>query len=161
MGWRVYADSYDTTGEITDASKYSPIIPSRNIILLAVRTWVVFVGDPVYTSLSMKIYSNDENDMPLKLLHTSTDVRLPTELDPNSDGNGCREVYFTFAKVPLKAGDRYNFVLNASGYNSPSAESHIAWRKGFPDPVYPDDGTMQLVSVGKKPGWIYCIGANL
>lgn len=161
MTSRIWADTYDTTGEAEDASKYVTVVPSDNMILRAVRTWVVFVDDPAYTSLVMKIYANNAvDDTPSYVQYTSTDVRTKAEIDPDSNGNGFREIYFTFDDISLRAGDKYHFVLNAVDYVPSGDNSRLAWRKGFPDPVYSDGGTYSTATISRKGNWLYFIGAK-
>lgn len=159
MGWRVWGDTYDSTSSMQDTTLFQPVVMSSNIILRAVRTWIIYYDDPVYTSLSMKIYSNNNNS-PGKLLHTSTDSRTQDEIREAGSIAGVREIYFNFNDVNLKGGDTYHFVINASGY-SPTGDAHLAWMKGFPDPVYAGGYTPAGETLVVAPYQIYFIGSNL
>lgn len=159
MGWRVWGDTYDSTASMTDTTLFQPVIFNSNSIIRAARTWVIYFDDPVYTSLNMKIYSND-NNAPKKLLHTSTDVRTIAEIRESGTIAGVREIYFNFADINVKANDTYHFVINAVGY-TPAGDSHLAWMKGFPDPVYAGGYTPAGETLVVAPYQLYFIGSNL
>lgn len=163
MGWTVWGDPWLTTAQMTDTTLFQTVQMNSDVILRAVRTWIIYVANPTYTSLSMKIYSNEVvsgNNTPRKLLHTSTDVRTPAEIKGATDlANGVREIYFNFDDVNLRGADKYNFVINASGY-TPSGNSHLAWMKGFPDPVNATGYTPALQKIGIAPYQIYFIGGQ-
>lgn len=165
MGWKIWATEWTTTGQMEDASIFQPILFPRNVILRATRTWIVAYNDPVFTSLSMKIYSNQVVsgiNTPKKLLHTSTDVRTKAEIFTLP--NAAKEIYFNFDDVPLREGDTYNFVINAVGYvpvNFPDPDaSLLAWRKGYPDPIYTASFKAALDIVERAPFSILFIGAD-
>ena len=162
MGWRVWGDPFES-GELLTTAKFQTVQMNSDVILRAVRTWVIYVEDPVYTSLSMKIYSNEVvsgSNTPRKLLHTSTDVRTPAEIKGVTDlPHGVREIFFNFNDVNLKGADKYNFVLNGSDY-APSGDSHLAWMKGFPDPVNSTGYTPYIERIGVAPYQIYFIGGQ-
>lgn len=157
MGWTVYGDPY-LAGELEDLSHFQTVQFQSDIVLRAVRTWVIVYDNPVFTSLSCKIYSNETvggDNSPRKLLATSTDVRTKAEI--HTLANGIKEIYFNFNDVPLKGADLYNFVLQGTGY-APAGGSHLAWMKGFPDPVYTAGYTPTLESLAVAPYQIYFIG---
>lgn len=158
MGWTVWGDDWPTTESMQDASLFQTVQFNGNFVLRAARTWIIIFGDPVFTSLSMKIYSNavvSGLNSPRKLLHTSTDVRTKAEV--HTQPHAVREIYFNFADVPVKGNDKYNFVINATGY-APTGNSYLAWRKAFPDPVYSGGYTPAIETVGVAPREIYFIG---
>jgi hypothetical protein len=152
--WQVYGDQFSTS-EMTDTTKSALITFDKNEILIATRIWIVIYNNPTFTSLNMKIYSND-NGSPKKLIATSTNVQL--KADVHTLDNAIKEIWFEFNKVNVKEGDSYHFVLNGSGYTG-SDSSHIAWKKAFPDPVY-SWGVVTLPALGRAPYDIYCIGAD-
>lgn len=161
MGWRVWGSGWDSADEIEGTSLYQPVVFNRDVVLRAARTWIIVVGDPVFDSLSMKIYSNrpvDSFDAPGKLLHSSTDTRAKAEI--HTLANGVKEIFFTFADIPLKGTEVYNFVINGAGY-VPAPNSHLAWMKGFPDPVYATGYTPAIETINRAPFQIYFIGGTL
>lgn len=160
MGWKVWGDPWLTTGAMQDASVFQTVQFNRDTILRAARTWLVVIGDPTFTSLSMKIYSNEvvsSVNTPRKLLATSTDVRTKAEV--HTLPHGVKEIYFNFDDVPLTGADKYNFVINAVGY-VPDVDSYLAWRKAFPDPVYTGGYTPAIETINRAPYEIYFIGGD-
>lgn len=155
MSSTVWGKPY-ASGELSDTTYYQTIRPKSDMILKAVRTWIIFYDNPTVTSFNMKIYSNTvdgpEENNPSKLLHTSTNTL--SKADIITENNGYREVYFEFANVNLQSLTYYNFVLNATGY-SPSGDSHVAWRQGFPDPVYATGLTIATTKLESFPFAIY------
>lgn len=158
-GWSVWADSWES-GELANTSKFQSIKFNGNYIVKAFRTWIVVVDDPVFTSLSMKIYSNEvvsSKNTVKKLLHTSTDVRTKAEI--HTLENGVKEIYFTFNDIPVQENTFYNVVINGVGY-LPTSGSYLAWMKAFPDPIYGNNYTPALETINLAPYQIYAIGST-
>lgn len=156
MGWRVWGDSYSTAA-LTDKSMYQQVTFQNNYIIRGVRTWLVVYNDPAFTSINMKVYSN-EGGLPRKLLYTSSNVLL--KADVHTLANGVKEVYFDFDNASFRSGDSYHFVINAVGYTG-SDTSHLAWMKAFPDPVYQTGLTISFSGLLTFPYQIYFIGSEL
>lgn len=156
MGWTVWGTELIST-DLTSTAIYQPITFNDDIILRAVRTWVIVYNDPVFTDLSLKIYSNDAG-LPKKLLATSTNVITKAEMI--TETNGVKEIYFEFNYPSFNGADTYHFVLNGTGY-APAGGSHLAWMKAFPDAVYQGGYTPALETIGVAPYQLYCIGAAL
>lgn len=159
MAWRVWGETYASTSDLSDGVLYCPIEPSEKTVLKACRTWVIIYGNPVFTSLSMKIYSNRiVSGQPTKgkLLFTSTNVQL--KADVHTLANGVKEIWFDFDYPVLRAGEFYHFVLTGSGY-APTPTAHIAWMKTFPDPFYPGV-TPNWINMNKLPYQLYIIGSD-
>ena len=154
MAWQIYADQY-STAEMSDASKSALITFDKSEIIIATRVWILIYNNPPFTSLNMKIYSND-GGFAKKLIATSTNVQLKADI--HTLDNAIKEIWFDFNKVNVREGDSYHFVINGTGYTG-STSSHIAWKKSFPDPVYPW-GVVTLPSLGGASYDIYCIGAD-
>lgn len=163
MGWTVWGDTWETTASMENTTLFQTVQFNTDVILRAVRTWIIYVENPTYTSLSMKIYSNEivgSTNTPRKLLYTSTDTRTPAEIKGETAlAHGVREIYFNFADINLKGADKYNFVINAVGY-APSGDSHLAWMKGFPDPVYSTGYTPAIETINIAPYQMYFIGGS-
>lgn len=163
MGWTVWGDVWESTLAMQNTTLFQTVQMNSDVILKAVRTWIIYIDNPVYTSLNMKIYSNEvvgSVNTPRKLLHTSTDVRLPSEIKGETNlPHGVREIYFNFDNVNLRGADKYNFVINASGY-APAGNAHLAWMKGFPDPVNRTGYTPYIERIGVAPYQIYFIGGQ-
>lgn len=151
MAWRVFGTVYESSGALTDQSQYQPVIFPKNSILIGCRTWIILVGDPTFTNLSMQIYSNRAGS-PGKLLETSTDTRTKAEI-LLVDDHAVKEIYFTFDDFSVKSNETYNFVLTGSGYTY-GASSYLAWRVAWPDPVYTENYTPTTSNLGVAPKFI-------
>jgi len=134
MGWRVFGEKIFTADAAT-TRVHQPFKPDKNILVKAFRTWLIFYNNPTWTgTVTMDIYNTAGGDVPgTKILHSSTNSF--TKGDIITDLNGVREIYFQFNDVPLKEDDTYHCVHKFTSYTGTDA-SHIAWRLGFPEPVY-------------------------
>lgn len=158
-GWTVYGDPWES-GELANTNKFQTIKYKDNIILKAIRTWVIVVNDPTFTNLTMKIYSNtvvSSDNTPVKLLYTSTNTLTKSEIITLA--NGVKEIYFTFDDVPMQEETLYNLVINGAGYVY-SSSSHLAWMKAWPDPVYTAGYTPTSESLAVAPYQVYAIGGK-
>lgn len=157
MGWTVWADDF-TVGDMSGVSKFQPVTFGKDLILRAVRTWIVVYDDPAFTSLNMKIYSNEGSYTPKKLLATSTNVITKAEL--HTLPNAVKEIWFEFDYPVFNGNDVYNVVINGTGY-APTGDKHLAWMKGFPDPVYSTAYVPAIETLPYAPYQLYFIGADL
>jgi len=156
MAWRIWATPYINASDLTDTSIHQPFDPARNMVLKAVRTWILFLDDPVITSLALKIYT-DSGGSPDTLIATSSSV---SKADALALDSGIREVPFEFqTPVPLADGETYHFVLNGVGY-APTTSSYIGWRRAYPNPAYKAVYTPTLVNVLSAPHELVLIGAE-
>lgn len=144
MAWEIYGRPYYNTSEMSDTTvKQEVVFDGYNPILKAVRVELILHGNPVFTSLNMKIYSST-----LVLLHTSS-PRLSADLI--ADDYTIVETYFEFANVNLVKGETYYFVINATGYSGASGASHIAWKNTYPDPFYGSGSANTKVELNRYP----------
>ena len=160
MAWKVWGDQLDTA-DLTSTNKSQAVTFGEDTILLAVRTWVIVYNDPPFTSLNLKIYSNEVisgANTPKKLLATSNNVQL--KADVHTLSNGAKEIWFDFNFPVYNGADIYNLVLNGVGYAGSDA-SHLSWMKAFPNPVYPSGYTPAMETLPLAPYEIYFIGAPL
>lgn len=155
MGWRVWGQPISTSDGTAGVSQKVKF--NTNLVLRACRIWLIFYNNPTLTSVTMKIYS-DDGGTPKKLLHSSTTTLTKSEIITLS--NGVKEIYFEFDYPAFDGDDYYHFVLFANGYTGTDS-SHIAWRQGWPDPVYMTNYTPSLVNLGVAPRTIYFIGSEL
>jgi len=133
VSWTQYGDAL-TTSEASNKSRYLRFSPTENTVLLAIRTWVILYNPPSFTNLRCKLYA-DRNGLPAGLISTSTTTWSKTDLLTQYN-YGTKEIYFEFSPtIALQENLYYHFVLNVDNYTY-AEESHIAWRKGWPDPVY-------------------------
>lgn len=131
MTWKVYGNQF-TTSDMTGKSQFLKFNPTKNIVLRAIRTWYVFYNDPTFSDLTCKLYG-DQDGEPGALIATASNTFNKADLF--SDDYALVEVYWEFNLIPLRQEINYHFVTNCSGYTY-SENSHIAWRKGWPDNVY-------------------------
>lgn len=157
MAWTVYCVPYSTAA-MTDASIYQYFKPENNIILTALRAWIVQVDDPAYTSINMKIYSNS-GGLPRTLIATSTNSQTKAAMFSTSN-SGVKEVYFNFSPLVLKQDETYHAVINASGYTGTST-SHLAWRQMLWEPVYRTGYNATFGGASVSPLGLTVIGAKL
>lgn len=158
MAWTVWGKNFDT-GELSNTNLFCTFRMNSDTILKAVRTWFIVYNDPVFTNLNCKIYSDEVRSgshTPVKLLHTSTDVRTKAEL--HTLPYGVKETYFTFDEIPLQGDTWYNLVINGTGY-TPTSTSYLAWMHSYPDPVL-TGYTPALETINLSPFAIYFIGGE-
>ena len=153
--WQVYADSYNTDGELGE--KTQKVTFNKNVIIRYIRIWIVVYDDPPFTSLNMKIYSDDNGSKGV-LLHTSTNAL--TKANVVTLDNGVKEIYFTFNDIQLDGLNPYHFALDGSSSGF-SASSHIAWKQSWPDPFYRTGLSLTFEELSTSPYDIYFIGAEL
>jgi len=157
MTWRIWLRPWDS-GQLSNTDIFQPVTFKRNMMLLAARTWIFGISDPTFTSLNMKIYS-DENDTPKKLLATSTNSPLKSEIF-TTYGNGIKEIFFEFNNFNVQSETLYNIVINGIGY-SPTSSSFLGWRKAYPDPIYRAGYTPTKENLGVAPYEISFVGTDL
>jgi hypothetical protein len=152
-----YGDPFDTA-EMTDSTKSVRMRPNKNIVLRAVRTWLIWYDNTdSIANLVCKIYS-DRSQSAGALIATSANSFARSDII--TEANGVKELYFEFDEIPMHSGTFYHFVINCSGYTG-SESSHIAWRKAWPDPVYRTGWTQGLESLAVAPYMLTVIGDDL
>lgn len=160
MGWAVYGDNFETA-DLTGTSKFQSVTFGQDIILRAIRTWIIVYNNPSFTYLNMKIYSNDASsgsNTPKKLLATSTNTQLKADI--HTEANAIKEIWFEFDYPVFNGADIFNIVINGVGYTY-DVNSHLAWMKGFPNPVYSSGYTPSMLTIPYAPYEGYFIGAAL
>ena len=155
---RIYYGDPFSTADMTGTTKSIRMRPNDNVILKAMRTWLIFNDyTSNITALTCKIYS-DSSSAPGALIATSTNSFSKSEIIATN--TGFKEIYFLFNNLSLHSGTFYHFVLNCSGYTYADA-NHIAWRKAWPDPVYRTGLDNDYESLGTAPYCLTLIGAPL
>lgn len=157
MAWTVYGQPF-STASMTDTSIYQKFSPQSNLILRATRAWVIQVNDPSYTSINMKLYTNNAGS-PRTLLATSTNSQTKSAMFGTSN-SGVKEVYFTFSDLVLKEDEIYHAVINGSGYTG-SDSSHLSWRQMLWEPVYRTNYDADYSAGLLSPLGLTIIGAKL
>ena len=161
MTWTVWAESYDTAGSLQDLSISQGLKFTKNLIVEQVRIWGVFVNNPLFANLQMKVYANDEEQpqiTPTVLMHTSTNKWMMSDLI--TEANGLAEIYFNFTGFHAKKDVTYSFVMNGDCY-FPNATSYFAWKKAYPDPVIKEGFVPTAVNIGVSPLEIFVAGTEL
>jgi len=156
MAWSVIGDTYSTS-EFDNYSKLQPVIFNDNTILRYARTWVIVYNNPTFTDLKLKIFSYNESGTKGKELYVSSTTW--TKVLITSENNAVREIFFQFDDIPLNGDNTYYFAVGGSSAAFTSS-AHMAWKKGWPDPVYTTGVSTTYPSAGSNPYDIYYIGAK-
>ena len=157
MARTYYGDPFDTA-EMSNTAKSIRLCPGDNVVLRGIRTWLIFNNHSgSITNMQCKIYS-DRSSSPGALIATSTTSL--NRADIITQANGVKEIYFTFDDISLHSNTYYHFVINCTGYTG-TDNSHIAWRKAWPDPVYRGGWTQSFENLAISPYFITLIGAPL
>lgn len=161
MAWRVFADTFLTADLAADAvSHYQKFSPHSDILMSMVRVWIIAYNNPTFTNLKAKLYSNKPDGTPGRVIATSETILTKAQIITST--NGAKEIYFKFNDpygIPLKSGDFYHIVLEATGYTY-SDSSHLAWVKAWPDAGYSVGYTPTYVNLGVAPKRLAIIGAT-
>lgn len=147
------------TADLSGLTQYHRFTPTDDIVLKAIRTTVIQYANPTYTSISMKLYSDNSSSTPGALIATSTNSVLKATIDEGV-ASSLAEIYFEFNEIVLKSGTYYHFVLAGSGYTG-SASSHLAWKHGGYNPVYETGLTLTTEKLGISPFDLVVIGDGL
>jgi len=159
MVWRIYGARFESV-ELANTNVFNNFTPTKNILLLGIRTWIIINNNTSYSNLSMDIYSNDDDDgtdAPGVVIASSTNNWQPSEIA--TEDYAAKEIYFDFDNIPLNEATKYNLVLKADGYVYTST-SFLAWRKAWPDPIYRAGYTPTIPNMGRAPYEVSFIGAE-
>jgi hypothetical protein len=155
MAWSVYGESLKTadfSGSPVFSQKFT--MPQKEV-LKAIRTWVVLFNTPVFTNLSLRIYSN-VGGSPGQLLWTADTTWTRAQIA--TEAYALKEIYFEFVNPLFLGQDTYHAVLWASGYTGDDS-SHVAWVRTWPDIL--NNYTPTLEGIATAPFKISLIGAPL
>lgn len=153
--WTHYGDEFSTS-DLTTKSRYLRFSPDRNIVMKAMRTWIILYNPPNFTDLTCKLYA-DVAGMPAGLIASSTTMWDKADL-LTTQNYGAKEIYFDFSPtISLNETLYYHFVLSASNYTY-ADQSHLAWRKAWPDPIY---GQATFNSLLRSHYMFSLVGADL
>lgn len=161
MGWRVWGERLETGDLTSNPPRVSQSVKfNENVVLRGCRTWIVVQNKSLITltGLTMKVYS-DRAGAPGKLLHTSTKVWSGLS-DIITLEHGVKEIYFDWDDPVFKSTDTYHFALAATTYTG-DVDNHIAWRRGYPDPVYQTNLSILTTKITVFPFALYFIGSEL
>jgi hypothetical protein len=161
MAWTVWGEILETADIAASPSKrvYLKARINQDSVLIAMRTWFIMYGDPTFTSLTMDIFSNNEQTgLPSTKIMESTTVWTKAQL--LTLAHGVKGMQFKFDDFMAQTGTFYHFIPRAVGYTG-SASSHIAWRKAWPDPTYRTNLSSGYGKLGVAPYSAAFIGARL
>jgi hypothetical protein len=158
MGWRVFGERLATADLSPNFRVFQPVVFNKRVILRACRTWFINYNDAAFTNITMKIYSNSPSDAPDVLIHSSTTTLTKAQIFTLA--NGVREVYFEFNNPVFTSTDTFHFVPVATGYTGTDS-THLAWKRGWPDPVYRTGISFTYPKLGTAPYDLYFIGSEL
>jgi len=157
MAWKVFGERFNDLSGVEACQKFKA---PDNFFLRGSQHWLIFLDSPVWTELSMSIYS-DRNGSPGVEIKKSSKTWTAAQII--ADGvqleggaaftalrNGNIKLYFDWDDFQLRKDLFYHFVLQATGYAGTAAK-HIAWRKAWPDPAYRTGVTTTIISQGKDP----------
>lgn len=154
---RYYGDPF-SDADMTGTSKSIRFKPNDEIILRAIKTWLI-LNDYTSTFGTMICYLySDRNSSPGALIATSTNSFTKSTLNGVYD-SGVREPYFTFDDISLHPNTYYHIVINCSSYIY-AENNHIAWRKAWPDPVYRTGWNQTYEELGIAPYCLTIVGAK-
>lgn len=146
-----------TTADMTSPNVYQPVKFRRELVLKAICTTFIVYNNPSFTSIGMKIYSNN-GGVPGKLLYTSSNSILKAAL--HTQANGVKEACFEFTGLPsFDADDTYHFVPFGTGYTGDDT-AHLAWMHGFPDGVYKTGVAQTFENLLVRPFMFVIVGAD-
>lgn len=131
MSWDFYANRFETSDFAGAPLIYQPFTLPRDTRVKALRTWFVFYNNPVFDSLTMRIYGSN-NGVIGDLLTTFDKVWTLSEI--TTFDYASLEIWFDFTNEFWLSGGVEYFL--APDFDSPSfsSSSHVSWVKGFPDP---------------------------
>lgn len=155
--WKMIGEVLETA-DGTGVRVFQKAIMPRNTILNGARAQLIFYNDPVFTAITMKVYSNNAGS-PQALIATSTNSVAKASILLVED-HAVKEIYFNFNSVALKANETYHFVIGISGYTG-SVSTHVAWKHSFPDPAYQTNVNMTYAKQLISPFDITLIGSYL
>ena len=156
MGWKVQGGWFPTAELDGTTLVGQKIRFNKDIVLRGVRPQFIFYGNPAFTTLGLRIYS-DRSGVPGKLLHSSSTL---TKAEIITLNNGVKEPFFSFDLPTFKSSTWFHIVPIATGYTGTSS-SHIAWRKAWPDPIYRTGLTETYTNWTSHPYMLHIIGAEL
>lgn len=155
MGWKVYAEQLETTDFSGIPRIYQPVLFDDAYLIKAARVWLVFYGDPTFTSIQLKAYRN-ANGEPGSLIGTSTNSFALA--DVMTESYGVKEVWFEFEPFQARNTEYVHFAIHINGYTGTDA-AHVAWVRATPDGVYSSDLSLTNLNVHIAPLRITLIGA--
>jgi hypothetical protein len=155
MAWSIYADQF-LNSEMSNKQRYLRFKVDENSVIKAMRTWLIFYNPGSFTNLRCSIYA-DRDGIPGGLIATSSNSWQRSDL-LTSNNYAAIEVYFEFGNISLNESVYHHFVLSCDGYSF-TEDSHISWRKAWPDPIY--GGPVTFNQLLRSPYMFALIGAEL
>lgn len=146
-GWRMIGrtqDTADVTGVPALTQRFRH--PSRSMVIHGCQIGMILVGDPSFTAVEARIYS-DRSGSPGKLLRTSTNSWTKAQCLEAED-HGVKFAGFNFNFFNARVGVWYHLALIPLSYTG-DYDSHLGWRTSYPDPQYPTGLTVNAAKGAK------------
>lgn len=162
MAWKMWGDRIETA-DIAALNARQKVKHTTSQLVRVARIWLIKYADPVYTDLTLKIYSvrNDTGDDEVgKLLYTSETILKATIDAEITEDHGAISLPFEFNYESVKENEEYFYVLDIGGYTGDET-SHWAWRKGWPDPIYRENIEFDYEALGVAPRSLGIISDDL
>jgi len=158
MTWDFVGERLDTSDFSGSPRVFQSFKLNQDIVLRAVRPWIIGFNSPVFSNLRMKIFSN-KGGRPKQQLFVSSNAWNLSDL--SEQPYFASEIWFEFDPEPQLIGaDTYHLALSADSYTG-NDTSHLAWVRGVPDPVNPTNFTLTFGNILSAPFKVSFIGAPL
>lgn len=156
--WRVYGEELKTA-DVNGVSLRvtAPFIARKNYVLRASRVFFVAVGDPAFTAISFKIYS-DRGGTPGAVLAVSTNSTLKADI--MTEDHGIYSFYQEWDDVNLRIDETYHLVPFVSGYTY-SDTSLLLWKLVWPSPIYRTNVDNDFNDLTNSPYEFSLVGSRL
>lgn len=156
--WTVYGERLIDDDFSGTPNVYQPFVLQKSLKLKALRTWFISHNNPTFTVLEMRIYESAGGGVPTAQLVECSNAWTLAEL--TSMDYGLKEIYFEFTNpIKLRRGTTYYLVPWVTG-SSFTADSHLAWVRGFPDPNTSNTNYEASPNVARAPFYMGLIGAE-
>lgn len=156
MGYRCWAERFVTADFSGSPVHKQGLVLSSDTALKAIRTRFVLFNAPVFTELSLRIYSSAASGLGT-LLMTSTTTWTKAQI--SSYDHSASEIYFEFSGKHLSAGS-YFIVPWITGYTG-TESTHVAWVRAYPDPTYTTGLTLERRKLSSLPYSFGIVGSTL
>lgn len=136
MSFKCYGTAILTADMGAKPSYWQPFLPTRNRIIKAIRTALIFYNDPVFSSAELELWKVANNSLWKKI--ATSNMRKKSSMITKDYGT--KYCYFDFEIMPsLRKNITYALVLRLSDYVGEDG-SHIALaREAYPYMQHAED----------------------
>jgi hypothetical protein len=111
--------------EIDNNEMFQVITPTSDFYLKCIKSWFAKKGAPIFSGLSLEIWS-ENNGLPYNKLLTAS-INSYNSSEASAADNALCELYFNFNNYPMKGGQTYCIVMKVDG--TFSTDEHLSWQK--------------------------------